>query len=400
MKNKLTEYKAISVRDQMSTTTESATLNIYEFLVIAGEQKRTLIGSVIITVVIGILVGLLLPPTYQAKSSLMPPQQTPGSSATLGGLGAAGALDSMIGIKTPDEMYVALLRSNVVADGLIERFHLKERYKEKYTSDVRKILQKEVRFTSDKKSGFISIEVKEKSAKFAAELANGYVDQLKDIVNKLAVTEAQRRRIFFARQINETKQKLDNAEEAFDFARRNSGILSLDGSVEETIRTVATLRANVADIDVQLRTMSAYATDSNPAVIQLKIKKNALQKQLDKLEFGNSDRSEKNDDQGLTNARLFREIKYQQAVLQQLNTQLNLAQVDEAREGPLVQQVDVAEIPQRKSFPRWSIVLPVSIIFGIVVGIFLIFSRNMWKTNIKMSGKGVALKAAWSLSKK
>ena len=78
-----------------------------------------------------------------------------------------------------------------------------------------------VRVASDKKSGLISVEVDDKDPKFAADLANAHVPEVTKLLGRLAVSEAQLRRVFFEKQLNETKENLVKAEQTLQRSRRS-----------------------------------------------------------------------------------------------------------------------------------------------------------------------------------
>ena len=141
---------------------------------------------------------------------MIPPGQSSGggAAALLGQLGGLGALaGGAAGIKTPTDQYLAYLESNTLRDGLIEKFKLRERYEAKYQQDARNTLKAVTKATADKKSGLITIEVDDKDPKFAADLANAYVQALSHMIGDLALKEAKVKRELLEKQITEATQK-------------------------------------------------------------------------------------------------------------------------------------------------------------------------------------------------
>jgi uncharacterized protein involved in exopolysaccharide biosynthesis len=67
--------------------------------------------------------------------------------------------------------------------------------------------------------------------------------------------------------------------------------------------------------------------------------------------------------------RKLREVKYQEAIFDILARQFEIAKLDEAKEGALVQVVDPAIPPDRKSSPKRSIIVIVSTVAGFFLGI-------------------------------
>ena len=96
-----------------------------------------------------------------------------------------------LGAKTPDELYVALLKSDSLTRALDERMGLRKHYKLANFESLRKSLPAFVRIASDKKSGVITVEVDDEDAKFAADLANGHYEEVSKVLSRLAVSDTR-----------------------------------------------------------------------------------------------------------------------------------------------------------------------------------------------------------------
>src|SRR6185369_8923915 len=192
-----------------------------------------------------------------------------GSAAALAALGSLGALSGGIAAKTPDDLYVALLKSDSVQHGLDQRFNLRAHYDVETYEALRRALTNHVRVSADKKSGVISVEVDDKDAKFAADLANAHDPEVTKLLGRLAVSEAQLRRAFFEKQLQDTKENLVKAEQTLQAVQEKSGVIVLDKQTEALITNAALLRAQISEREVQLRVLRTSATDQNPVVIRL-----------------------------------------------------------------------------------------------------------------------------------
>jgi len=377
-------------------------INVVDILITLGEHKRLILKTAVIVALLGIAADVVLPASYTAKTVFMPPQQQKSGIGALAGLDALSDLGGAIGLKTPDEMYVGLLKSDTVADDLVGRFDLRARYKKRRLSDARERLAGEVNITSDKNSGLITVEAKDKSPEFAAKLANAYADELRLLLDRIAVTDAQQRRLFFQQQIDKTLTKLSEAEVNFEQARAKSGVVSLDGQVASTIRESAALRAKIAASEVQLQAMRTYATADNPDVERVVAAVTTMRKQLADMERG-SEGEAGADVQGsaaaLANIRAYREVQYQEAILDEFRKQLELAQVDEAKEGPLVQQVDVARAPDRRTGPKLPVVIALAILAGLVVGVGFALCNAHLASNPQLRDTLRRVREAWRIRK-
>ena len=192
-----------------------------------GEGKRTIAAATLAAAVLSLVIALLLPPLYTARVTLLPPgsQQQSGAAAALAALGSLGGAAAGLGPKTPDDLYVALLKSDSVTRAMDERFKLRERYGLPTHEALRRAMPGFVRVAADKKSGVITIEVDDNDAKVAAELANGFPAELMKLMGRLAVSEAAQRRLFYEEQLKETKERLIKAERDLQTVQEKSGVI-------------------------------------------------------------------------------------------------------------------------------------------------------------------------------
>ena len=185
-------------------------ISLLDLLTVVVENLKLLIVGPLVAGILALGICFLITPTFTAKTTVIPPGQNSGggAAALLGQLGGLGALaGGAAGIKTPTDQYLAYLESNTLRDELIEKFNLRERYEAKYQQSARDALKANVKVTADKKSGLIQIEVDDKDPKFAADLANAYVEALSHMIGQLALKEAKVKRELLEHQITEATQK-------------------------------------------------------------------------------------------------------------------------------------------------------------------------------------------------
>ena len=379
-------------------------ISLLDLAIALGEEKATLFAIPFITTVVAVVVSLLMTPIFSAKTVVMPPQQQQSGAAaalaSLGGLAGLAGLGGGGGLKSPDEMYVAFLGSEGMQNRIIAELKLQERYEAKTLSDTRKALKEQMRISSDKKSGLLSIEADDKDPAFAAELANRHVVELRAMLGRLAVTEAQQRRVFYEQQIQQTQDKLALAEVAFRAAKEKSGMQVTSVLAETGVRASAELRGQIASREVQLQAMSRFATAQNPETQRIASELAALRSQLNKTEQGSGESKAAASPLHQEAVKSYRDVKVQEAMLEVLIRQYELARVDEAKEGPLIQQVDVAMAPERKSKPKRAQIVLVAAFAGLFLGVLVAFVRRALKkaqSDPASAGQWLALKKAWSL---
>ena len=370
------------------TETEVSLLDI---LVLFVGHKRFIVRFVLGAAVLATAVAFLLPVRYEAKIVLLPPTQNLSmGSALLGQLGNMGSLGSLaslasgsLGIKNAADMYVSLLTSRTVEDAMIQRFNLMKEYHEKRMSDTRKEFERRTTAVAGTKDGLIRITVEDRDPKRSAELANGYVEEFRKLSASLAITEAARRRLFFEQQLQQAKDNLTGAEEAMRKTQQSTGVLQIDSQARSLIESAAILRAQVVAKQVQIQSMRSFAAEDNPDLILAKQQLAALQSQLEQMagsqhDVGSDINLSKGrvTESGMEYLRRFRDLKYHETVFELLAKELEIAKLDEAREGAIVQVVDAAVPPDKKSSPHRLLIVIAVTICAFFVAVFWILVRN------------------------
>ncbi len=378
-------------------------ISLLDLAIALGEEKKTLFAIPAITTTLAIVGSLLMTPIFTAKTVIMPPQQQQSAAASaLASLGAMGGLaGAAAGVKSPDEMYIAFMQSESLQNAVIEKLGLKERYNVKAMMDVRNALRGVVKVASDKKSGLITIEADDKDPEFAAKLANTYVEELRNLMGKLAVTDAQQRRVFFEQQIAKTQEELAQAEANFRAAKEKSGMQVTAVIAEGSVRASAEMRGQIASKEVQMQAMSRFSTPQNPDVQRLGSELGALRSQLVKIEQGSGGEQSASPQQQLA-VKSYRDIKAREAMMGVLVAQYESARVDESREGPLIQVVDTAQAPERKSKPKRASIVLLAAFAGLFMGVVLAFVRRVIKSAAASalgSAQMAKLKDAWRINR-
>jgi uncharacterized protein involved in exopolysaccharide biosynthesis len=315
-------------------------------------KRKKLVGTITLAVIaLALAVALVLPNRYMATTVILPPQQSGSAGAammaqlsSLSAMAGAGAL----GIKNPNDLQVALLKSRSVEDAMV----------------ARKRWEKKTFIDDGLKDGLIRLSVTDRDPQRAAELANGWVEEYQRFSATLAVGEASRRRLFFERQVGDARENLSRAEEEMKQTEQRTGVIELDGQAHAMIASAAMLRAQVAAKQVEIQAMRQFAADGNPDLERAQQELSGLEGQLAVMDVAKDRRS--GDlvapmgivaQAGLDYARALREVKYREAVVSLLMRLYEMAQMDEAQKGSQAQVVDAAVVPDRPTslFRVWIV---------------------------------------------
>lgn len=347
-------------------------------------RRWSLIAAVtVICTATGIALALLLPVRYTAEITILPPQQqnssmTSALASQLGGLSSMAELaGGGLGLKNKNDMYVSMFKSHIVEDALIQRFNLQAEYRKKLLSDTRKVFEKRASVDGGAKDGLIHITVQDHDPQRAAAIANGYVDQFRSLSQHLAIGEAAQRRLFLEAQVDQTKHHLADAEETMKATQQKTGLIELNSQARALIESASYLRAQIAAKQVQIQGMKAYATDQNAGVAQAEQELAGLKAQMQSL-TGSQDTEGmiipkgQVTEAGLEYIRKLRDVKYYETEFALLAKQLEIARLDEAREGSMIQVVDPAFTPDKRSFPHRTLIVAAAAAAGLFLGILLV----------------------------
>jgi tyrosine-protein kinase Etk/Wzc len=365
--------------DAPSREQQEDEISLIDLLIIIAKRKWFVLKVTFAFALIALLISLILPKKYTALTTVLPPQQNSSISSALasqlGNLGSLGALaGSSMGLKNPNDMYVAMFKSRTVEDAMIHRFNLMAEYHQKYMSTARKAFEGHATVEAGTKDGLIHISVEDKAPKRAAEMANGYVEEYRRLSQTLAIGEAAQRRLFFEQQLQETKDKLADAEEALKETQQTTGMIQLDSQARALIESAVTLRAQIAAKEVQLQAMRTYATNENSGVVEAQQELDGMRAQLAKLGGSTGDDSAglivpkgRVPQAGVEYIRKLRDVKYYDTIFTILARQFEMAKLDEAKEGALIQVVDPAIVPDYKSFPKRGLITIIAAFAGLII---------------------------------
>ena len=378
---------AEKVADREYLAPNEKEVSLLELLLVITRRRRLIFRLTVGLTLVAVAVSLLLPNEFTATTSILPPQQGGSTSAgatliaQLSGLGSvASTAGGALGLKNPNDLQVALLKSRTVEDAMIDRFHLMDLYHARRRSEARKKLESVVEIENGAKDGLIRISVTDRSPQRAAELANGYVAEFKKFTSTLAVTEASQRRLFFEEQLGQAKDNLANAEEDLKRTEQKTGVLQLDSQDRALIEAVAQVRAQIAAKEVQIRAMQSFAAGENPDLATAEQELQGLR--AEEAKMGATPSGALNaplipkgvmQESGLEYVRKLRDVKYFETIFDLLARQYEAAKVDEARQGAIVQVVDPALPPDRHSSPKRTLIAIGSVILGIFLGVLWSF---------------------------
>jgi tyrosine-protein kinase Etk/Wzc len=355
--------------------------NLLHYLMVIMKRKKIIAGITLSCALITAVISLIMPDIYKARTKILPPQQS-GSSISSQVLseigGASGLIGNSLGIKNENDMYVGILKSDTIHDFLIDKFGLMKIYDSRYREDARDKLDSSVTIENGKDS-IISVSVEDESPQRAAEIANAFIEKLKEIAQSFSVTEASARRIFFEEQLNKVKENLLKAEEAMKGLQEKTGAFSMDDQTKAVIQSIADLRAQISAKEVEISVMKTYIEPKNQ---DLRKAQAALKEMKEQLQIFEAKTGENTDtlmptgrmpQVGTDYARKFREVKYNETLFDLISGQYEIARVDEAKDAIVIMVLDKARPPTKKVKPKRILMVAIATFTGFFLAIFAAF---------------------------
>jgi capsule polysaccharide export protein KpsE/RkpR len=375
-------------------------------LTLLWQERRFLLRCAAIGLILSTLIAFLIPVRYTSTTRLMPPDQAGSGAAsmlallskTAGDMGSIGG--DLLGLKTSGDLFVAVLHSRTVEDGVIGKLDLRKVYGHVSWEDTRKELESRMDVSADRKSGIITIKSTDRNPQRAADIGQEYVVQLNRVVTTLDTSAAHRERIFLESRLQEVQQDLESAEKEFSqFASKNTALDVKEQGIA-MIGAAAQLEGELIAAQTQLQGLEQIYTANNVRVRSLQARVDEYRRQLKKLggkvpagtEGGPSENDgtvESSQDLypsirqlpilGVTWADLYRRTRVQEAVFEALTKQYERAKVEEAREVPSVKVLDVADVPERKSYPPRLLFMMLGTILMLIFCSLYLFGRARWR---------------------
>ena len=373
-----------------------------DFLPGIWRYKWLIAGLVVLSVAVAWVVIARQPRIYEATTTLLIPKDGAGLTSTIaslgfgGGQGQGGSQGGMpqlpglvIGSTTPNrDVVVSVLKSRIVAEAVVRRFNLQQRYAAPFLADAVRTVQNSTSVAVSKE-GLVSLTIEETDPQLAADAANFFVEEVDRVVGRFGLLEATRQRVFVSEQLVGARRGLVAAEDALrTFQERNRAVV-LQEQTRGAIEAVARLRGEIIASEVRLQVMRDFATERDPDLMALRRRVEEMKRQLGQMQHADSRLAVTDGTNGmvfgpdisvplaklprvgLELARLTRDFKVQETLVALLLQQFEQARIAEAKDPPLMRVLDPATPATRHSRPQPRMALLAAGVGALVVGLLL-----------------------------
>ena len=370
--------------------------NLIDYLKVLKRWKNFIFLNVFVITLFAIILSLIIPKTYRASAVLMPPLMqagmgvfTPLIDSPLGGLFSQDTDETL--------SMIAILKSRTVLTSVIEEFNLIELY-EVDNIDIAIQSLKDHVLTDIDDEGTIRVSVdiltkwfhpdseEEKAKQLCSDIANYFIKQL-DIVNKNLQTEqASFQRKFIEIRYKDNIQELKSAEEKLKQFQEINNMISLPEQTHAAIEAASKIKGHILSNEVRLEVFKKAYNSGHPDIDQLINEIAALTEQLYWMEYGKE--IEHTNIKNIFPAfsrmpeletqlrQLMREVEIQNTLFTFLTQQYEEAKINEAKDTPTIQILDIAVKPNVKYKPFRALIVIGAGMFGLIFGCFISFVRE------------------------
>ena len=374
---------------------EQSEIDLLDYVNLIIKHRKMIIRNVIVTAIIVVMISLILPRSYTAVTTILPPDDKQ-STNILSAL-SSSPLSSLIlnEAGTTSDLYVEILKSRSVLDGVLSQEFLFPRGKKKQQNKTLLTILKAKSLEKGRKKfaatlnvkasteGIISVTVELNDRNLSADVANAMVQELDKINKEKSTSRAKNSRVYIENQLQATEEKLKQASRDLVAFQEKYKAISLEDQTRTAIEKAGELKGKIVAKNVELGVALQTMKSDNVNIVQLKREIEELEKQYNILQYGDSLslKTQKEfyipfadvPEVGLDLAKLMREVKVQETVWELLNQQYYHAKIQEARDTPTIQVLDEAVPPELRTKPKRKLLVLIGSFLALMLSIFWAF---------------------------
>jgi len=340
----------------------------------------------------GIAYSLVAPEWYEARLAVLPSQDGENSKlAKVAALGAAAGLSPVV--STEVQRIHAVLTSVTVADAVIAKFDLQQRYGVRSIERTRKRLRDHCSTTIELKAGLVVLTCEDRDPQVARDLTAQFGEVGNAVFERITVSTARGERRFLEQMVAKAQEDVNRSSTALREYQEHHRVLDLPAQSKAVISAMATLEGDLISKRLQLSYLRGFASSEEPRVRQLSEQITIVERELRHLESSNAD-----DDHGTDEffpealrvpglrfdlEQLLRAQKIDETVYAMLTQRLAMTRVDEARDTPAFQILDAPTVPTTPSRPRLAQVAALGGAGGLALCVLCLIAPSWWRRRVR-----------------
>lgn len=414
----------MNIPEEEDEIKEKEGLNMIDYLYVLVKRRRLIIINFLSMSILAAAYSLIIPKTYTSTAVIMPPGKSGGIISNLPLNLPISGIGSLLGVTSEEaNIFLAILKSRTIAKNTIDHFDLYKRYGSKTIDDAIHTFYNKVDISLDKE-GTIRVKIsattkffhkdkdEESTRKLSADIANYMISELDRINTELQTKQAKYNRIFIEKRYEESKIELNNIEEKIKDFEEKYGVISLPDQVSAAIEAAAQIESQILMIEVELEGLKSTFNMDHPMIKQKEIQLRELRKKLNEMKLGSGEKNYLEifpafidaPNLGIQYIRLKRELEVQNLIYQFLTQQYEQAKIQEAKDTPTVQVLDLAVPPIKRSKPKRKLLVLlvglISLIFSALYIFTIGYFNRLKKENVSKYKKIIYIFRSINIFKK
>ncbi|MCU1297266.1 MAG: hypothetical protein JWO91_1544 [Acidobacteriaceae bacterium] len=364
-------------------------------------QHRLRLGkATLASLLIAAVITLLIPNSYESTVQLMPPDSQGSSGIAmlaslmgksgLGGSAGSSLIGDVLGSKSSGDLFIGILHSRTVKDRIIDRFELRKVYWTRTYAGAGQKLASRTGVEEDRKTGIISITVKDQDRVRASQIAGTYIEELDRLLSQVSTSSARRERIFLEQRLAVVHDEVQQAgKDLSEFSSKNA-TLDLQAQGKATMESAAALQGQLIAAQSELNGLEQIYTPDNIRVRSLQARVSELQRELNKIGGkGYTGATTLDVDAlypsirqlpvlGMQYMELYRRAKIAETVFEVLTQEYEMAKLQEAKEIPSVKVLDWPKVAEKKSWPPRTLLSLGGAFLGFLLASCWIVGNQFW----------------------
>lgn len=286
------------------------------------------------------------------------------------GLGSSSAEEEM-------DLYETYIYSRTTMEEMLEEFQLMQIWEMKSKEKSIKRLRRSIEAGSEDDVSFY-ITVRSLSPQRAADMANYLVKVINERIIEKNVQKSRDNRIFMEERKLEIENKLSAAEDSLRIYMNKTGVFEAEEQVKATIDAYTKLEAELAKQEVELAVYEQIFGENSTQANNLRVSVTKMKEKITSLKYGGGGDMllsvNTMPQKALEYYRYFRDVEILTAMLEFVIPLYEQARFEEQKHVPVLQVVDSAVPPEKKSYPprtAFSILIALFVI-GIVTTILVV----------------------------
>ena len=343
---------------------EFSFMELLEYVV---KRKEFFVGIFLLSFVLSFAgVYFLIEEQYEATAVLIPRSED-GMSAVGSLLRSVKGVSMGLGAKAPKsetDLYTTIIFSRTMMEDVVRTFGLVAVYdldstKPDHMEKAVKRLRKEI-FTHETDESAYVVTARASTRDRAAAMANMIVRRMNERIVELNISRSRQNREFLDKRVEEVRLALRAAEDSLRSYQERTGLLDAKAQVQGILAAHTTLESELEARRIQEGILEQMYDATSPQVRENRLQIQAFERKLQEMRQRNDPGSPVLALRSLPKAavellRRYREVEINGLLLEYIMPLDEQAKIEEKKDHPVLQIIDPAVPPAKKSYPPRTI---------------------------------------------